>query len=263
MPEVPDAFFVPVDDGVVRATVHTTGPWDTAAQHAGPPAALLAGAMQATVPTPLARLTFEILRPVPITTLRVSATVVRPGRRVTLVEGVLEDDDGPCLLGRAWGIRTADVGLEVPAPEPALAGPENASGAPFFDVGAEIGWHTAMELRFLAGNGFNDLGPAVMWGRPRVDLVAGRRWRPMERVVVLADAGNGASASADVHQWMFINTELSVHLTRHPAGEWVALDAHSVYDPHGVGAAFSTVHDERGPIGRAAQSLFLGPRPER
>jgi hypothetical protein len=80
---------------------------------------------------------------------------------------------------------------------------------------------------------------------------------------VLADAGNGASASADVTQWLFINTELSVHLTRHPEGEWVGLDAHSVYEPHGFGAAFSTLHDVRGPIGRAAQSLFLGPRPGR
>lgn len=62
---------------------------------------------------------------------------------------------------------------------------------------------------------------------------------------------------------MFINTELSLHLTRHPGGDWVAIDAHSVDEPHGVGAAFSVVHDVRGPVGRAAQSLFLGPRPGR
>lgn len=258
-----DAFYEPIDDRTVRATAQTTGPWDPGAQHAGPPAALLGGAMQAEVAVPLVRATFEILRPVPVTTLTVETRVVRPGRSVTLVEGTLSDADGPCLLGRAWGIRTAEVDLDVPAPDAPLPGPDEAGTAPFFDVGVEVGWHTGMELRFLSGGAFGEHGPAVMWGRPRVDLVADRPWHPVERVLVLADAGNGASASADVKRWMFINTELTVHLTRHPAGEWVALDAHSVYEPHGIGAAFSTVHDERGPLGRAAQSLFLGPRPDR
>lgn len=260
---MPDALFEPVDDGRVRATVHTTGPWDPRAQHAGPPAALLGGAMQDAVELPLVRLTFEILRPVPIADLRIETTVVRPGRRVTLVEGTLSDADGPCLLARAWGIRREDLDLSHPAPDPPLDGPHAAGEVPFFDVGVDVGWHTSMELRFLSGSAFNAVGPAVMWGRPRVPLVAGRDWRPLERVLVLADAGNGASASADVRRWMFINTELSVHLTRHPEGDWVALDAHSVYEPDGVGAAFSTVHDVRGPIGRAAQSLFLGPQPGR
>lgn len=257
----PDAFYEPLDDRTVRATVQTTGPWDPGAQHAGPPAALLGGAMAQAVPVPLVRVTIEILRPVPITTLAVDTEVLRPGRSVTLVEGTLSDGDGPCLRARAWGIRRADVDLDVPPPEEPLPGPEHAHTVDFFDVGADVGWHTGMELRFLGTGGFGDLGPAVMWGRPRVALVAGREWTPLERVLVAADAGNGASASADVRRWMFINTELTLHLTRPPSGEWVGLDAHSVYEPDGVGAAFSVVHDERGPIGRAAQALFLGPQP--
>lgn len=200
---VPAAFYEPIAGDTVRATEHTTGPWDARAQHAGAPSALLGGAMQRAVSVPLVRVTMEILRPVPITTLTVATEVVRPGRKVTMVEGS------------------------------------------------------------LSGGAFNVHGPAAVWGRPRVDLVAGRAWHPLERVLVLADAGNGVSSSADVGRWMFINTELSVHLTRPPDGDWVGLDAHSVYEPHGVGAAFSVVHDVRGPIGRAAQSLFLGPQPER
>lgn len=257
-----DAFYEPLGDGRVRSTVHTTGPWDPGAQHAGAPAALLGGALEAQVPDlPLVRVSVEILRPVPISDLSVTADVVRPGRRVTLVEGTLADDQGPCLLARAWGIRRDDVDLDVPSPEASLPGPAEAEPAPFFELASPVGWHTAMELRFLTGGAFTDHGPARAWGRPRVDLVAGRPWTPLERVLVLADAGNGVSASADVRTWMFINTELTVHLTRHPAGDWIALDAHSVYDPQGVGAAFSVVHDEGGPIGRAAQSLYVGPRP--
>lgn len=258
---MPEAFYEPVGDDTVRATEHTTGPWDPRAQHAGAPTALLGGAMQRAVAVPLVRVTMEILRPVPITTLTVATEVVRPGRKVTMVEGTLSDEDGPCLLGRAWGIRTAPVDLDVPSPEVALAGPDTAHEADFFDLPIPVGWHTSMELLFLSGGAFNEYGPAAVWGRPRIDLVAGRDWHPLERVLVLADAGNGASSAADVSRWMFINTELSLHLTRHPDSDWVALDAHSVYEPHGIGAAFSVVHDVRGPIGRAAQSLFLGPQP--
>ena len=258
----PEAFYEPVDDRTVRSTVHTTGPWDPRAQHAGPPAALLGGAMERCVDgLPLVRVTIEILRPVPIDRLTIDTRVVRPGRRVALVEGTLSDDDGPCLLGRAWGIRRTPVDLRAEAPADVLSGPDTARTVDFFTVEAETGWHTAMELRFLAGGAFGEHGPATVWGRPQVPLVAGRGWTSLERVLVLADAGNGASSAADHRAWMFINTELTVHVTRPPVGEWVALDAHSVYEPDGVGAAFSVVHDERGPIGRAAQSLFLGPRP--
>jgi hypothetical protein len=78
--------------------------------------------------------------------------------------------------------------------------------------------------------------------------------------MVFADAGNGVSSSADVREWLFINTDLTVHLTRLPAGDWVGMDAHSVYDASGIGAAHTVLHDERGPIGHGAQSLFVAPQ---
>ena len=84
--------------------------------------------------------------------------------------------------------------------------------------------------------------------------------RSGERVLCLADAGNGVSSSADLERHVFINTELTVHLHRQPAGEWIGIDAYSVYEPDGVGAAFSVLHDEQGPIGRGAQALYLDTR---
>jgi hypothetical protein len=44
---------------------------------------------------------------------------------------------------------------------------------------------------------------------------------------------------------------------RKVAGEWVCLDAVTYVEPHAVGLAESRVFDERGPIGRAAQSLLI------
>ena len=44
---------------------------------------------------------------------------------------------------------------------------------------------------------------------------------PRQRVMVVADSGNGASNVLDWGRYLFINTELTVHFLREPAGEWV------------------------------------------
>src|ERR687896_1302705 len=87
-----DAFFEPDGDGFA-ATPLTRGPWDKNAQHAGPPAALVARAVEATLPAGfrLARMSVDILRPVPIGRLTPRATV-DAGRRVARVRAVLEAD---------------------------------------------------------------------------------------------------------------------------------------------------------------------------
>ena len=96
----PSAFYLPdaTISGRFESTELTRGPWDPASQHAGPPAALLARSIQlcaGLAPDPgsrlVGRITFEILRPVPIAPLLVTAEVVRPGRRVDLVSASLRE----------------------------------------------------------------------------------------------------------------------------------------------------------------------------
>ena len=45
-----------------------------------------------------------------------------------------------------------------------------------------------------------------------------------------------------------------------PDGEWVCLDAVTLPEHHGVGIADTALFDERGPIGRAVQTLLVGER---
>jgi len=85
---VPGAFYER-DGERYLATELTRGPWDPGAQHAGPPAALLGREIERLDTGGefhLSRITFEILRSLPIAAVRASARVVRPGRRVQLVE---------------------------------------------------------------------------------------------------------------------------------------------------------------------------------
>jgi hypothetical protein len=50
---------------------------------------------------------------------------------------------------------------------------------------------------------------------------------------------------------------------RHPEGEWVALKSGAWAEGHGVGMAESRLHDERGALGRAVQSLLVEPAIDR
>src|SRR4051794_39242273 len=94
------AFYRPLGEGRYESTPHTAGPWDPASQHAGPPAALLGRELERCSPregTLLARISYEILGPVPVGELSVSARVARPGRTVELLEAVLEADGRPAV----------------------------------------------------------------------------------------------------------------------------------------------------------------------
>jgi acyl-Coa thioesterase superfamily protein/acyl-CoA thioesterase superfamily protein len=258
-----DAFYEPDGDGYV-ATELTRGPWDPGSQHAGPPSALLARELER-LPEgerfQVGRISFEILRPVPIGPCRVTSRVLRPGRRVQLVEAELSDGEQALMRAAAWRIEIAEVDLpeEAIAPLEPPPPPEQGSGADFFPTDQEHGYHSAMEVQFIEG-GFMELGPAVVWLRMRQPLVAGEEPSPLQRTMVVADVGNGVSAALDYRRFVFINVELTVHLERMPAGEWICVDAVTLPRPTGVATAESVLSDRQGRIGRAAQTLVVSAR---
>jgi hypothetical protein len=261
---VPEAFFLPDGDRYV-ATESTRGPWDSGAQHAGPPTALIgreverAGKIEG---ARVGRIALEILRPIPIGPLSIAAEVVRPGRTVELVEATLSDGTDELVRARAWRVRTAEVDLSdgLLPEDPAPPAPETVTGeADFFPTGQATGYHTAMEVRFVEGS-FTEMGPATVWMRMRHPLVPGERPSPLERVLVAADSGNGVSATLDYGRYLFVNTDLSVNLLRYPVGEWVCLRATTYPESTGIGMADAALYDERGRIGRATQTLVVADR---
>ncbi|MEU8826777.1 thioesterase family protein [Streptomyces sp. NPDC048636] len=259
------AFFEQVAEERFVPTPFTRGPWNPDSQHAGPPAALLGRAVQlrpgSREDMRLSRITFEILRPVPLRPLTVTTRVLKEGRSLELVEASLAPDGADAVMrARALRIRTVPgVAPEVTTPS-ALPGPETASAEPFFPVPWDTGYHTAMECRFTQGS-FVSRGPGTCWMRMRVPLVAGEKITPLDRVLTAADSVNGVSNVLDFATHVFINPDLTVFLHRHPAGEWVCLDAATTISPDGLGMADATLHDTAGPIGRSTQSLFVDGRP--
>lgn len=260
-----EGFFERVDTDRFLATEYTRGPWDRGSQHAGPPAALLGRAVEeradARPGMRLARITYEILRPVPIGALEVATSVLRAGRGTEVVEAALTPAGAaaPVMVARALRIRVAEEALPAVAPGPQVPPSGEAGAAPFFPVPWETGYHTAMEARFTEG-AFVELGPGTCWLRMRVPLVAGEEIRPLDRVLVAADSGNGISSVLDYARFVFVNGDLTVHLHRHPVGEWACVESRTSVDAGGIGLVDARLHDEKGPIGRGAQSLFVAPR---
>ena len=117
-----EAFYLPDGPGRFLATELTRGPWDPLAQHAGPPAALLGRAVERfgdRADLQVARVTFEVLRPVPIGRLDLTARLLRGGRSVELVEASLRSGDVEVMRATAVRIRTAELPLP---PHAGLAG---------------------------------------------------------------------------------------------------------------------------------------------
>src|SRR5262249_17968706 len=153
--------------------------------HAGPPAALLGRELELlpdAADFEIGRMTFEILRSVPIAPVRVSARITRPGRRVQLLEAELSVDGEVLMMASAWRIRRGGVGLPpaAAAPDPPPPGPEGGREGDFFPTAQEDGYHTAMEAQFQSG-GFMEVGPATVWMRMRQPLVSGEDPSPLQR----------------------------------------------------------------------------------
>jgi hypothetical protein len=274
-------------DGAVIPTGLARGPWSVDALHGGPVAALLAGELE-TVPseTPFfpARFTMELFRPVGFDPLVVETRVVRPGRRVRVLEAMLRragaepDPAGRDVLGRATlqQIEARPValpdGLEhINGPERRPPSPEQLPGRrpvarPAGDAGgaADERFHTdAIEHR-SDGDLLTTLGRATDWIRLTVPVVAGQPVTRLERVAAAADFGNGISNVLPFDDYLFLNADLSIHLWRLPVDPWVCLDAVTrigLEPGNGsVGLAESVLFDRRGRFGRALQSLLISER---
>lgn len=240
------------------------GPWSPEAQHGGPPSALLARASERFEDGErmfVARLTIELLRPVPLAPLALRSRFSRPGKKVQLVETSMLAGDAEVARCTALRIRRADVPLPDDLPQVAVPpGPESGAKttSPWAGAIGYTAFHSdAVEHRFVEG-GFLQPGPAVDWIRLRVPLVAGEETAPLCRVAAAADFGNGVSWILNrLDGYAFINPDLTIYLHRQPRGEWVCLDAMSYAQPHGVGLAESRLFDQHGPIGRSLQSLLL------
>jgi acyl-Coa thioesterase superfamily protein/acyl-CoA thioesterase superfamily protein len=249
-------------DGMIVATECARGPWDANAQHGGAPAALLARAFEQLVDAAdglvFARLTFELMRPVPLGELSVNAAVVRPGKRVQLLEGTIHAPDGVEVV-RARALRVLESPSDTPATPavPPPPGPEHGELGDNIPPFRPMFAPDAIEIRFVSGT-FGG-GPSTAWFRLRAPIVAGEEPTPLQRLAAAGDFGNGISAVLPWGEYLFINPDLTLYVERMPVGEWICLKAQTFIAADGIGTAESVLYDSRGRVGRATQALLIAP----
>lgn len=267
-PPPAEAFYEPLGDhgGAARfaSTPATAGPWSPGLQHGGPVSGLVGRAMERHDPVPgtrLARVTVEIMRPVPVATLEISVRTVRPGRRVALLEAEMTHEGRPVVRATAWRIAAAPANVDQADHTPAAPPlPPAASALGGWQDAHMGGYLSAMEWRPAEG-AFGEPGPGGTWARARIPLVAGERDSPLVRALTLADSMSGIGSQLDLSKWLIINTDMTVALHRDPAGEWLFMRASINVDPDGSALAEATLADESGSVGRGLQTLLVDDRP--
>jgi hypothetical protein len=253
-----EAVFIARGDRYV-ATELARGPWNPDAQHGGAPAALLMRAFERLDGDPeltVARVTYELLRPVPLGELELRTEMIRPGQRVQLLEGSLFAPDGTQVV-RARALKVRRAGVErVSGTDSLPAPPEQGVLSDFNQHGYTMFGGDAMELRFVSG-AFSQAGPATAWFRLRTELVAGEPPSPLQRLAAAADFPNGIGSNLPWDEYVFINPDLTLYVEREPVGEWICLQAEMRVRERGVGFAEAVLYDTEGRVGRSLQALLV------
>lgn len=255
-----EAFYIPLGDGQFESTKATAGPWSEQLQHGGPPAALLAHVLAQDEPAPelrAARITVDLLGPIPVAPLALVTKTIRPGRRIQQVGAELSASGRVVARASLWRLATLSdkpALLEgALAPDPSPPFPETGTWSPEYPGGYYDGYLAAVEGRPVS----EGAGAATMWLRQRVPLVAGEETSPLERTLIVADTGSGISVALNPAEYLFMNVDLSVVLHRDPTGEWICLSARTTIGADGTGLVNTDLFDVGGAIGSATQTLFV------
>ena len=246
----------------------TRGPWSNDHQHGGPPSALLLRAIEAAgnradpQPMQLTRISVELLRPVPLAApLEVETEILARGRKVQRIAAALVSGDEQLAVAVAVRVRVQEIAVEVRSHDEGLL-PPPAAGRPF-EFGFfrhELAYHKAIELRAVRGEQGD--GSMAVWARPRVPLIEGESSSVLEKIMICADAGHGVGMALDTSRWSFVNPDLSVHLHRLPAGDWLGMEARTWTGGMGIGLCRTRLLDASGEVGCVLQGQVIQQVPE-
>lgn len=260
--ELPSAFFRRISEYEFEPSFATIGPWSPDFQHGGPPSALLTHVLR-TYNSPenfvIARITIELLSAVPVKPCAIKVEVVRGGKRIELLRGEYSSEGKTYLIAHAWRIisevgvtKAISDGFELPIlPEPQ---PQK-----FFPGSGSFPYGEALEWRFAKG-GFDALGPATVWTRPRIPLIENQEINGLEALVLMIDSANGVSAELEFIRWSFVPVDLTVGVHRQPEGPWIGMDARTTIGDDGIGQTATTAFDGKGKVGQSMHTLFIRPR---
>jgi len=251
-PDSHEPLYRRTDDGL-QPSPAAGGPWKVGFQHGGPPAALLARAVETLAAPDLipTRLTVDLFRAVPMSEIRIGAEPARVGRRIAVFNArLLADDVVAAQASALFLLPTESEGAEMRAAP--LDADSRIAIEPLFTPreGWPNGFANRVEARWVA----RECERPALWARMPMTLVEGEEPTPFQRLVALSDFANALAGRARSKHHEpgagFINTDLSLHLLRAVRGEWIGLQLDSVAERDGLGLTEVTLYDESGAVGR-------------
>ncbi|MEV0697110.1 thioesterase family protein [Saccharopolyspora sp. NPDC050389] len=262
MPESPEStpsYFERLDAHRFKPTAHASGAWRSDEQHFSPLGGLIVHAIErARAGRPellISRISFDILGKIDLDEFEIHVETTRPGRTIELMEATTIIAGRPVVRARAWFLGEQDTSAVAGGEPDPLPAPESLEPWPMSSLWSG-GFIASLETRTV---GAPQPGRTTAWVSTRTDLVAGEPVSPVASYVALVDTANGIAVRQEPTKWMFPNVDLSIHLYRQPEGRWTGLDTTVVFGGHGQGLTSTVLHDVRGPIGTAQQSLTVRP----
>lgn len=202
------------------------------------------------------RISYDYLGVLDFTECDVTFEVLRPGRAIDLVEGVLSQHGRPVLRAQVWLLSARDTSaVEGGAREP-LPPPEEGRA---FDLtrmwpGDYI---ASIDMRVIEGP---NPGRTTAWITTPLAIVEGEPVSDLARFALLVDTANGIAVRQRPEEWHFPNVDLTIHLFRQPVGAWIGFDTRVIFGPEGHGLTSSDLFDVHGHVGHAEQTLLVRPR---
>lgn len=256
---VSGALFTRDPGGEFVPTLLTQGPWSPEHQFGGAPAALLAELVEdvpTLAPMRVARLTVDLLRPVPIAALTARTDIRRQGKRLQLVEASL--CAGGLEVARAVALRLSTAPLAYRGTDPGqpMTGPPAVPCRPGHrggQAGAAPGMHEAIQYAYAREAG---MWVDPTWVRLTADVRSGTPASPLARLAYTADCASAFGHPPDA-PLQGINADITLSVVRYSSSHWLCMTGDGWTAPDGIGVARSVISDEHGVVATVAVSRLV------
>jgi len=270
MPAQTDSYLFHRDDDLYLPQTAAGSPWSATMQHGGPVNAIIAQSVESSakaIGMEISRLTFDILKPVPMTAVKVESRFIRKGKRMAVLDTYLiaEGSDEPVASGRAVLFKpivgkepSMDTMKSLPTPRSSISSelwiPEEIARQLPPGLHLLIGFHPSTERE-----------RPVCWITASANMLQDRAMTAMEQCAAAADMTTVLAARMRLTQenieqgslMGLMNTNTTIHFTRQPIGEWYGFSDHFISVSDAYGVAECSLFDEVGCVGRVTQSLIV------
>jgi hypothetical protein len=264
MNEFSPFFYEALEKNTFKPTERCIGPWNPKHQHGGPPIALLGEQFfryKTNIDSFITRFTVELLGPVLLDKMTVRVSMLRWGKRIELLEGVVYQGDRVAMRGVCWRFRRGDTEKSILSTSIGSVDLPERDTVVNFPSRDRVPYIDSMQWRFVSGS-FDDPGPSVVWSRPRFPLIEGEVTSPFARLLLMLDSANGVSSVLNFNENIFVPVDMTVALLREPEGEWLGMSAETAIGPLGAGLTTTEMFDGSGSFGRSTHTLFVEQRGE-